>query len=68
MLTAPLPCPQYYCHLSAFAMGVALGVDGIIMPHAKRRRTFSAANTTWVGAGAETLWDVAAIRSYAMGA
>jgi len=59
--------PQYYCHLSAFAMGVALGVDGIVMPHAKRRHAFTAANTTWQGAGAETLWDIAAVRRYAGG-
>ena len=59
--------PQYYCHLSAFAMGVALGVDGIIMPHAKRRRAYTAGNTTWEGVGPDTLWDMAAVHRYAAG-
>ena len=49
-------------------MAVALGADGVIVPHAKRRRAFTAGNTTWEGEGAETLWDVAAIRRYALGA
>ena len=49
-------------------MGVALGVDGVIMPHAKRRRAFTAGNATWEGVGAETLWDLAAVRRYATGA
>ena len=49
-------------------MGVALGVDGIIVPHAKRRRAFTAGNTTWEGVGPDTLWDMAAVRRYAAGA
>ena len=48
-------------------MGVALGVDGIIMPHAARRRKYTAINTVWEGARAETLWDVESIRGYAAG-
>ena len=59
---------QYYCHLNAFAMGVALGVDGIIMPHAKRRRKYTALATVWEETRADTLWDVTAIRRYAAGA
>ena len=48
-------------------MGIALGVDGIIMPHAKRRRKYTALATVWEGARAGTLWDVDAIRRYAAG-
>ena len=58
---------QYYCHLNAFAMGVALGVDGIIMPHAKRRRKYTAQATVWEETRADTLWNVGAVRRYAAG-
>ena len=48
-------------------MGIALGVDGIIMPHAKRRRKYTASQTVWESTRAETLWDMSAIRRYAAG-
>ncbi len=48
-------------------MAVALGVDGVIMPHAQKRQNFTAGATLWEPVRADTLWDVEAIRKYAAG-